>query len=111
MVNDINNINAPQPGKPRNGSNGGVDNVAVNSSGNAGSNASAPDTNNSSADTVQLSAQAQELSRIQSDLQSAPDVDEARVSEIRDSITDGSYTVDANRLAARILADEQNFGV
>ena len=109
MVNDINNINAPQPGKPRNGSNGAVDNVSGNSN-NAAISTSDSSTN-TSADTVQLSAQAQELNRIQSDLQSAPEVDEARVSEIRDSITDGSYTVDANRLAARILADEQNFGV
>jgi flagellar biosynthesis anti-sigma factor FlgM len=43
-------------------------------------------------------------------LQALPEIDEARVSDIRERIDNGTYTVDADQLAARILADEQLFG-
>ena len=109
MVNDINNINAPQPGKPRNSGSDTVDNAQTGAGGSNSTSSTA--TANNSGDTVQLSSQALELSRIQRDLQSSPEVDEVRVSEIRERITNGTYTVDANRLAAKILADDQNFGI
>lgn len=108
MVNDINNINAPQPGKPRNSGSDAVDNSLTRSGSN---NANASVSGNSTADTVQLSTQAQELSRIQRDLQTLPEIDEARVSQVRESIDNGSYVIDADRIAAQILSDEQNFGI
>lgn len=109
MVNDINNINAPQPGKPRNSGSDAVDN-SLTRSGSNNANASVS-SSNSTADTVQLSTQAQELSRIQRDLQTLPEIDEARVSQVRESIDNGSYVIDADRIAAQILSDEQNFGI
>ena len=107
MVNHINNVNGPQSSTARNS--GSVDNNA-NSNSEANSRASAEALVDNKHDTVQLSAHAQELSRIQRDLQALPEVDEARVNDIRERINNGSYTVDANQVATRILADEQFFG-
>jgi negative regulator of flagellin synthesis FlgM len=108
MVNDINNINAPQPGKPRNSGSDAVDNSLTRSGSN---NANASVSSSNTADTVQLSTQAQELSRIKRDLQTLPEIDEARVSQVRESIDNGTYVIDADRIAAQILSDEQNFSI
>ena len=83
MVNHINNVNGPQSSTARNS--GSVDNNA-NSNSEANSRASAEALVDNKHDTVQLSARAQELSRIQRDLQALPEVDEARVNDIRERI-------------------------
>ena len=107
MVNHINNVNGPQSGTARNS--GSVDNNA-NSNGQANSRASTDALVDNTNDTVQLSARAQELGRIQRDLQALPEIDEARVNDIRERIDNGTYTVDADQVATRILANEQFFG-
>lgn len=108
MVNDINNVNAPLPGKLRNSGSDAVDNTLTRNSGKTDSSETVA---SGSSDTVQLSAQAQELSRIQSNLQALPEIDEARVAQIRESIASGSYVIDTDRIAAQILADEQSFNL
>ena len=110
MVAEINNVNAPAPGKPRNGGGDAVDNNTVGSRGAAASPATTAGSSSSS-DTVELSSQAQQLSRIQQDLQALPEVDAARVSEMREQISRGEYLVDAQAIAAKIIASEQNFGI
>ncbi|MGB1191437.1 MAG: flagellar biosynthesis anti-sigma factor FlgM [Pseudomonadales bacterium] len=109
MVNHINNINGPQSSTAQTSTNnsGGVDN---NSNSKANSRASADTLVDNNNDTVQLSVRAQELNRIQRDLQALPEIDEARVNHIRERIDNGTYTVDADQVATRILADEQLFG-
>ena len=63
-----------------------------------------------SEDTVQLSDQAQDIARIQRALAQLPEIDEARVKEIRDQIANGTYTVDVEALAEKILADDAFYG-
>ncbi|MGB2272594.1 MAG: flagellar biosynthesis anti-sigma factor FlgM [Pseudomonadales bacterium] len=111
MVNHINNINGPQSSTAQTSTNssGGVDNNS-DSNAKANSRASADTLVDSNNDTVQLSVRAQELNRIQRDLQALPEIDEARVNDIRERIDNGTYTVDADQVATRILADEQLFG-
>ena len=52
---------------------------------------------------VSLSKDAMELRDLQASVQSASDVDEARVEAIRASIANGSYRIDADRIASRLL--------
>ena len=110
MVAEINNVNAPAPGKPRNGGGDAVDNNTVGGR-NPSSSPAAPASASNSSDTVELSSQAQQLSRIQQSLQNLPEVDEARVAQLREQISRGEYTVDAEAIAAKIIANEQNFGI
>jgi negative regulator of flagellin synthesis FlgM len=102
-------INAAQPGKPRNS---GAGDVAAEKKSPA-NNASTTDnaSTSHSADTIELSAQAQELTRIQQSLQNLPQVDEARVNKLIQQIANGEYTVDAASLADKILADDKNFNL
>lgn len=110
MVAEINNVNAPAPGKPRNGGGDAVDNNTVGERSPSSSPATSASTSSSS-DTVQLSSQAQQLSRIQQGLQDLPEVDLARVAQLREQISRGEYVVDAEAVAAKIIASEQNFGI
>ena len=57
-------------------------------------------------DTVNLSEQGQEIARLQRALAQLPDIDSARVSEIREQIANGSYSVDVEALAEKILASD-----
>lgn len=57
-------------------------------------------------ESVRLSAQAQQLQQITDQLREQPEVDAARVESLRQAITDGSYQVDSDRLAGKLLAFE-----
>ena len=110
MVTDINNVNAPQPGKPRGGTapvDPGVDNPPSNPP------ATAPNTgnpgNSNNGDTVELSSQVQDLNRIRESITAQPEVDETRVNAVREQIAQGIYAIDAERIAAQILVNEQDF--
>lgn len=68
------------------------------------SEAQAPNSQgNAKADSVQLSGEA---TRLNSRVQSAPEIDESKVSAIRSSIEDGSYKVDYQALAKSIIQFE-----
>ncbi|MBT8148619.1 MAG: flagellar biosynthesis anti-sigma factor FlgM [Gammaproteobacteria bacterium] len=106
MVIDTNSINPAQPGKR----NGGTDSAALDKkAASANPKASTNKSSNSSSDTVELSSQARTLGKIERALASLPEVDEARVEQVRQQIADGSYQVDANSIAANILRDDQSF--
>ncbi len=57
-------------------------------------------------DSVQLSDQAQGLKRLEDNIAKAPEVNEERVAQLKAAIADGSYTVNADRLADKILSSE-----
>ncbi len=57
-------------------------------------------------DTVHISAKAIDLQAVEAQLKDLPDVDSARVEELRNQINNGSYQVDSQRLADRIMAFE-----
>lgn len=58
-------------------------------------------------DRLQLTGEAAGLQVLQRQLGAAPaGVDVARVNEVRAALADGSYRIDADRIAARMLASE-----
>ncbi|MCO8163439.1 flagellar biosynthesis anti-sigma factor FlgM [Pseudomonas sp. 21LCFQ010] len=54
-------------------------------------------------ESVHLSSEAQQLQGITDKLRDLPTVNSARVAELKQAIADGSYTVDSNRLASKLL--------
>ncbi|MFT4721820.1 MAG: negative regulator of flagellin synthesis FlgM [Candidatus Azotimanducaceae bacterium] len=61
-----------------------------------------------SADQVELSSGARDLQNIESRIRELPDVNQERVTQIKEALRDGSYTVDPSRLAAKIVQFESN---
>lgn len=55
---------------------------------------------------VKLSDQAQQLQAIEERLRELPEVDSARVEQIRQAIADGNYQPDNNRIADKLIALE-----
>lgn len=53
---------------------------------------------------VKLSSQAQQLQAIEERLRELPEVDNARVEQIRQAIADGSYKPDSGRIADKLIA-------
>ncbi|WP_268800262.1 flagellar biosynthesis anti-sigma factor FlgM [Pseudomonas huanghezhanensis] len=57
----------------------------------------------SSGEAVHLSSEAQQLQKITDSLRDQPTVNSARVAELKAAVADGSYTVDSNRVASKLL--------
>lgn len=78
---------------------------ALGTESNAGSKpaASAP------GDNVSLSQEAHALGRVEQAMKKAPEVDEAKVAAIKQAIAEGSYQVNSERIAERMLAQDDSF--
>ncbi|MDJ0700124.1 MAG: flagellar biosynthesis anti-sigma factor FlgM [Woeseiaceae bacterium] len=61
-------------------------------------------------DTVQLTSNAKLLERLDKSLASLPDINEARVAEIKTAIENGDYEIDADAIAAAMLRFERSLG-
>lgn len=62
-----------------------------------------------SVDAVSISTQAVDLQALEASIRQLPEVNGARVVELRDQINAGQYNVDSQRVADKILAFEQKF--
>ena len=58
-------------------------------------------------DEVQLSGEGQLLSRLDAELKNMPEIDEAKVAELRAQIESGEYGPDAEAIAAKILGMDE----
>lgn len=103
MVIDSNNNISSSTGNPRNR----VDSAPAESKSRpeAGQGKSAAP---ASAD-VSLSSRAQLMSKLASQLSSTPEVDADRVAEIRKAIAEGSYKMNAEHIAERMLDQDGQF--
>lgn len=63
-----------------------------------------------SRDTVSLTPQAQQLKDLENRVSSLPEVDSDRVNAIKESIANGSYEIDANSIASKLLQFERSLG-
>ncbi|MCO7518281.1 MULTISPECIES: flagellar biosynthesis anti-sigma factor FlgM [unclassified Pseudomonas] len=81
---------------------GGVrGNAAPGTAEKAGEASEAP--KRASGEAVHLSPEAQQLQKISDKLRDQPTVNSARVAELKQAIADGSYQVDADRVASKLL--------
>lgn len=62
-------------------------------------------------ENVNLSSQAKNLSQLEQRLGDYPEMDDDRIAQIRSALEDGSYKVDAEKLAQKMLdMDQSIFG-
>ncbi|SHN00010.1 anti-sigma-28 factor, FlgM family [Pseudomonas asturiensis] len=99
MVIDFNRLNSSQPvgGASRTGA--PKETSKTDAAIPAGSTAGVKSTG----ETVSLSSEAQQLQKITDKLADLPTVNSARVAELKQAIADGTYTVDSNRVASKLL--------
>lgn len=60
-------------------------------------------TSASATDQVKLSASGKSIQQIEAEIRDMPEVDDATVDRIRSAIENGSYKIDYNRLAGKML--------
>ncbi|WP_137226457.1 flagellar biosynthesis anti-sigma factor FlgM [Shewanella sp. MEBiC00475] len=61
-------------------------------------------------DSVSITSQAQQLQGAQTKMASLPEVDQKKVAEIKQAISEGRYKVDPEKLAANIASFEAELG-
>jgi negative regulator of flagellin synthesis FlgM len=73
----------------------------------ANSTASADQSSANSAEGAQITDSARTLATLEQSLRDTPAIDEARVESVRNNLANGSYKVNAERVADKLLQSEQ----
>jgi negative regulator of flagellin synthesis FlgM len=106
MVIDPNNgLNPANTGGAKNRGAGGVSTHKPDSQ-PAGSNGNSA----ASGDSVVLSSEAQTLNRLEAQINASPEVDAARVAAIKEAIANGSFEINSERIAERMLDNDDMLG-
>lgn len=61
-------------------------------------------------DSVNLSAEAQSMNRLEENLSKLPDVDNERVASLKNAIAEGRFEIDAERIAQHMLNQDELLG-
>ena len=69
-----------------------------------------PTSASASADRVQLSREAQSLNRLEAQMAASPDVDMDKVAAIKAAITEGRFSINAERIAENLLRQDELLG-
>ena len=105
MVIDFNSPNGPSgAGRSNQASSTSGKREAALDNANTTSTGSAQEANERP--SVNFSQQAQQLQAIEERLRDLPEVDSERVNQIKQAIADGSYKVDSNRIADKLVSFE-----
>ena len=99
-MNDITNINSNRASLNSNQSS------SVKSRNEAKLDSSPEKSSGESGDRVTLTDTASRLKDIEQQLNKSPSVDDARVAEVQSAISNGDYSVNADRIADKMLAFE-----
>ncbi len=104
---NFNGINPNSPGAMRSKAQGST--AAVDANANKGGAPAQSEANNATArtDQVSFSSQAQGLKQLEEGLKSMPEVNQERVARIKAALADGSYQVDNEKLAGKLLGFEE----
>ncbi|CAI3807746.1 hypothetical protein GLGCALEP_04817 [Pseudomonas sp. MM221] len=93
----LNNSPSVTGGVRGNTASGSAEKPAVSQDAASGASAS------TSGEAVHLSQEAQQLQKISDKLRDEPVVNSARVAQLKQAIADGSYQVDAGKIASKLL--------
>ncbi len=101
MPNKISGYTSAQPPLPVNGSGGSAGPTKGGPSAAPGGVAGA------STDQVTITGSARTLQKVEDAIAAAPVVDSAKVASIKQAVQNGSYTIDAGRVASQMLRFER----
>jgi negative regulator of flagellin synthesis FlgM len=76
----------------------------------AGDDSSTPVSAVAASDSVSLTGQATNLQALQRDLSAAPAVDSSRVQAVKDALTNGSYKINPDAIANRMMDLDNQLG-
>jgi negative regulator of flagellin synthesis FlgM len=97
-----NNVSSPSGGGRTNQANNSSDAKSTGISAPVASGAAEPSVKKSG-ESVQLSSEAQHLQKVSDKLRDLPTVNKEQVARLKQAISDGSYQVDSQRVASKLL--------
>lgn len=104
MVIDFNRLNSTTPASTtRAGSTQGGKNEAADKAAGSEATSQKAALGGKSGEPVQLSTEAQQLQKTVDKLRDQPVVDTDRVAKLKQAVADGSYQVDSQRVASKLL--------
>lgn len=96
--------------KPGNSNSGSSRTTSVTPKDTGAPSKAASQPSSASRDSVNLSAEAQSMNRLEENLAKLPDVDSERVASLKNAIAEGRFEIDAERIAQNMLNQEDLLG-